>query len=91
MFCHAEGESAVCEWFSVCIYTTQLQNVLELRQGITKQMEKALFPQCVREGQRGQSEVQELFPRCSEQSPSGLIPVLALLTDCCGAGFTGLE
>lgn len=41
------------------------------------------------EGQRGQSEVQELFPRCSEQSPSGLIPVLALLTDCCGAGFTG--
>lgn len=25
MFCHAEGESAVCDWFSVCIYTTQLQ------------------------------------------------------------------
>lgn len=67
MFCHAEGESAICDWFRVCIYTMQLQNVLELMQGITKDGKDSVPSVC--EGQQGQSVVQELF---REQLPKVL-------------------
>lgn len=43
MFCHAEAESAIGDGFIGFIYTAQLQNM----QGMTKQMEKTVFLQCV--------------------------------------------
>lgn len=89
VFCHAEGGSAIYDWFNVFIYTIQLQNVLELMQGITKQLQKTVPPVC--EGQHVQSVresrswcsraslwyrscVGNNFPGCSEQRPSGFIP-----------------
>lgn len=89
VFCHAEGGSAIYDWFNVFIYTIQLQNVLELMQGITKQLEKTVPPVC--EGQHVQSVresrswcsraslwyrscVGNNFPGCSEPRPSGFIP-----------------
>lgn len=97
VFCHAEGGSAIYDWFNVFIYIIQLQNVLELMQGITKQLEKTVPPVC--EGkqvlvQQGQPVVQEL---CREQLPRVFrakalrfhSKVIALVTNCCSAPFTG--
>lgn len=74
--------------------------MLKLMQEITKQMEKALFPQCVQcvQGVRDsrvslwyRSCLGNSFPRCSEQRPSGFIPVITLLTNCCSAVTLGTE
>lgn len=45
-----QRENLLCVIGSVFVFTQHsFKNMLELRQGITKQMEKALFPQCVRD------------------------------------------
>lgn len=100
LFCHAQGGSAIYEWFNVFIYTMQPQNVLELMQGITKQMGKTLFLQCVRRDRSVRDGVCRVwgtagplwhrsclgnsFPSCSR-----FIPVIVLPTSCCGARVTG--
>lgn len=64
MFCHAEGGSAICDWFNVFIYTIQLQNILELMQGITK-LEKTVPPVCEGQHVRRVQSVRESRSWCS--------------------------